>query len=144
MAGEVFNYEEHVAYFRSQVAPRLDATRRFIGSVGFARKRRLLSAARCVLIPSTAPETSSLVAMEAAACGTPVIAFRVGALAETVEDRVSGLLVSDVEEMADAIPLACAISREQCRRVARERFDVGRMTAAYLERYRQLAGVVAV
>ncbi|HVV74130.1 MAG TPA: glycosyltransferase, partial [Verrucomicrobiae bacterium] len=64
LAGHVFRYPEHEAYFRLQIAPRLDPHRRFIGPVGFRRKRRLLAAARCLLVPSLAPETSSLVAME--------------------------------------------------------------------------------
>ena len=52
-------------------APRLGRNARFLGPIGFARKRRLLTAARCLLVPSLVPETSSLVAMEALACGTP-------------------------------------------------------------------------
>ena len=69
MAGEVFPYAAHQSYFETEITPRLDAKRRWIGPLGFARKRRLLSSARCLLIPSLAAETSSLVAMEAAACG---------------------------------------------------------------------------
>ena len=55
----------HSAYFAGSVRPRLDRWRRFLGPLGFARKRRLLTAARCLLVPSLTPETSSLVAMEA-------------------------------------------------------------------------------
>ena len=64
------------AYFDNEVRPLLDRCRRWLGPLDFARRRRLLSAARCVLMPNLTPETSALVAMEAAACGTPVIAFR--------------------------------------------------------------------
>ena len=61
IGGEVFPYPAHTDYFASKVRPLLDGRRRFLGPVGFARKRRLLAAARCLLIPSLAPETSSLV-----------------------------------------------------------------------------------
>ncbi|HJS87072.1 MAG TPA: glycosyltransferase, partial [Acetobacteraceae bacterium] len=68
IAGAAFPYPAHQDYVARAIRPRLGAGR-LLGPVGFARKRRLLSAARCLLIPSLAPETSSLVAMEAAACG---------------------------------------------------------------------------
>ena len=139
-AGEVFPYPAHQAYFAEAVAPRLDGRRRWIGPVGGARKRRLLAAARCVLIPSTAPETSSLVAREAAAAGTPVIAFRSGALPDTVEHGRTGLIADDAAGMAAALGEVDRIDPETCRAVARERFDVRRMTDAYLALYDRLSG----
>jgi glycosyltransferase involved in cell wall biosynthesis len=135
----VFPYEAHERYFRDKILPRLDAKRRFIGPIGFGRKRRLLTAARCLLVPSLAPETSSLVAREAMACGTPVVAFPNGALPDTIEDGRTGFLVSDVAGMADAIEASRHLSPALCRAVAQERFSVERMTAAYLARYRMLA-----
>lgn len=139
IAGDVFGYEAHRRYFNEEVRPRLDARRRFIGPVGFARKRRLLSAARCLLVPSLAPETSSLVAREALSCGTPVVAFPNGALAEAVEDGRTGFLVDDVAAMAEAIGRAPTIDPVACRQVARERFSDERMIASYLGLYGQLA-----
>ena len=138
IAGEVFPYPAHRAYFDAQVAPRLDRHRRFLGPVDFDAKRRLLAAARCLLAPSQAAETSSLVAMEAAACGAPVIATRAGALPEVVEDGRTGFLVDDAAGMAAAIRRAGAIDPEACRDTARRRFTRERMTAAYLDRYVRL------
>src|SRR5581483_11217339 len=66
LAGPLFGYETHEDYFRREIAPALDQNRRFIGPADFERKRRLLAAARCLLAPSLAPETSSLAAMGAA------------------------------------------------------------------------------
>ncbi len=63
------------------------AAARFPAPAGLRKKGRLLGAARCVSIPSAAPETSSLLAMAALACGTPVIAFVRGALAENRRTR---------------------------------------------------------
>jgi glycosyltransferase involved in cell wall biosynthesis len=139
LAGAVFPYEAHERYFRKQIAPKLDSKRRWIGPIGLARKRRLLTAARCLLVPSLVPETSSLVAMEALACGTPVVAFPSGALAEIIEHGRTGLLVADATEMAEAIEAAAGLDPGVCRAEARKRFALDRMIAAYLERYRQLA-----
>jgi glycosyltransferase involved in cell wall biosynthesis len=139
LGGEVFPYEAHRRYFKTEIRPRLGVGALFIGGVGFARKRRLLNAARCLLAPSLVAETSSLVAMEAIACGTPVVAFPSGALAEIVEPGITGFLVGSIEEMADAIVACDAIDPERCRAVARERFALERMVEGYLEAYRKLA-----
>jgi glycosyltransferase involved in cell wall biosynthesis len=139
LAGQVFPYEAHERYFRQEIVPRLDRSRRFIGPVGRRRKPGLLAAARCLLAPSLAPETSSLVAMEALACGAPVVAFRVGALPEVVADGETGFLVDDVEEMAQAMTRVDALDRDRCRREARRRFSQERMTTAYLELYAKIA-----
>jgi glycosyltransferase involved in cell wall biosynthesis len=139
LAGKVFPYEAHRRYFEDEIRPRLGAGARFLGSIGFARKTRLLSAARCLLAPSLVAETSSLVAMEAIACGTPVVAFPAGALTEIVEPGVTGFLVDNTEEMAEAIAACAAIDRNRCRAVARERFSIRRMLERYLAVYSRLA-----
>lgn len=138
LAGEIFRYKAHEHYFKDEIAPRLDRLRRFIGPIGFRRKRRLLSSARCLLAPSLAPETSSLVAMESLACGTPVIAFRSGALADIVEDGKTGFLVGEEREMAEAIHAARSLDREVCRQVARERFSHTGMIQKYFSIYELL------
>jgi glycosyltransferase involved in cell wall biosynthesis len=92
-----------------------------------------------VLIPSSAPETSSLVAMEAMACGTPVVAFPSGALSEIVDDGRTGLLVRDVKEMAEAIPASQTLNSATCRREAETRFSADRMFQQYLQLYQDVA-----
>ena len=89
----------------------LNSQRRFIGPIAFARKRRLLTAARCLLVPSVVPETSRCVAREALASGTSVIGFSNGALTQVVEPGRTKLLVQNIEAIAhdcDGLdPLLC-------------------------------------
>jgi glycosyltransferase involved in cell wall biosynthesis len=144
LGGEVFGYATHAEYWRSELLPKLDRKHRWIGPVDFARKRRLLTAARCLLVPSLVAETGSLVAMEALACGTPVIAFPNGVLSEIVEHGKTGFIVHNAEEMAQAIRRADQINPETCRRAAREHFSLDRTMRAYLDLYEQLVRESAV
>lgn len=140
LAGQVFPYEAHARYFRQEIQPRLDRQRRFIGPVGMRKKRRLLASARCLVAPSLAPETSSLVAMEALASGTPVVAFPSGALAEIIEHGKTGFLASTWQEMAEAIVAADALNPTECRETARRRYSEQRMLESYLQLYARLSG----
>jgi glycosyltransferase involved in cell wall biosynthesis len=138
LAGHAFGYEAHRRYFAEEVAPRLGPRARFVGAVGGVRKRRLLAGARCLLLPSLAEETSSLVAMEALACGTPVVAFRRGALPELIDHGRTGYLVDDVEAMAQAVAACASLSGALCRAEAERRFPQSLMVARYLALYRDM------
>ena len=138
LAGQVFRYAAHEQYFQHEIVPRLNSIRRFIGPIGGVRKRRLLARARCLLVPSLVPETSSLVAMEALACGTPVIAFPVGALPDIVEHGKTGFLVHNVQEMAEAMAAAESLEPARCHATAQRRFALDAMIERYFGVYRCL------
>lgn len=138
IAGQVYPYPAHQQYFETAIRPALGPGCRFLGPVGFARKRRLLTAAACLLVPSLAAETSSLVAREAAACGTAVIAFPNGAMAETVDEGRTGFLVRDADAMAAAMARVDRIEPEECRAIAAARFSQEAMIDAYLTLYGRL------
>lgn len=140
LAGNVFAYPEHQSYFDSMIRPRLGRSARFIGAVGGERKAHLLAGARCLLLPSLVPETSSLVAMEALASGTPVVAWCSGALQEIVSDGRTGFLVNSVGQMADTISRVKSIDPSACRGEAKRRFSSERMAADYLNLYRSILG----
>ena len=139
IGGQVYPYPEHQRYFREQVEPLLDTCRRFLGPLALSRKAALLAAARCVLIPSLAAETSSLVAMEALASGTPVIAFRSGALPEIVTAGRTGFLVNDAEQMAAAIYQVNRIEPAVCRDEACRRFGTAHTISSYFQTYARIS-----
>jgi glycosyltransferase involved in cell wall biosynthesis len=138
VAGALFPFPEHQRYYADQVVPRLDWMRRAIGPIEFARKRRLLGAARCLVVASQVAETSSLAAREALAAGTPVIALRRGALADTIEHGRTGFLVDSEEDLAEAMRAADQIDPHVCRQIARARFGADSMTGRYLQIYQEL------
>jgi len=76
----------------------------FAGWVNHEKLRDYYSAADVFVLPSTS-EPLGRVVLEAMACGSPVIASRVGGLVTTVRDGVTGFLVpdSDVVALADRI-----------------------------------------
>ncbi len=135
LGGEVFPYEDHLRYLREEIEPRLGPAARWPGALTGERKRRFLQAARCVLLPTVAPETSSLAAIEALAAGTPVIAFRSGALPEIITDGETGFLVDSVEAMAEAIGRTGEIDPAHCRAVAARRFGFAPMAERYRTAY---------
>lgn len=137
LGGRVFPYPEHRRYFRDKIQPllRRHTQHRFLGPLSPGRRTALLKRAKCLLHPTLAPETSSLVAMEAMAAGTPVIAYRSGALPDIVEDGVTGFLVDSAKEMAEAIREIHKIRPEACREAAERRFSGERMLQQYFELY---------
>jgi len=135
IGGRVYGYEDHQQYFAAEIEPLLGRGCRFLGELDCTRKSRLIAAAQCLLAPSLAPETSSLVAMEALASGTPVIAFRSGALPDVVEHGITGWIVESECEMTEAIARAPLIDRSRCRLAAVQRFDQNRTIREYFSLY---------
>lgn len=137
LAGHVYPFSYHRQYFDHEVASRLrqmpQAT--FTGLPSFHHKRQLLRGAQALLITSLAEETSSLVAMEAAASGTPVIAFARGALPEIVCDGLTGFLVDSAEAAVPALRRIGEIDPAVCARHARECFSSANMAENYARLY---------
>jgi glycosyltransferase involved in cell wall biosynthesis len=141
LAGKVFPFAYHQEYFRREIVPRLaemGAQAEHLESISAARKSELMRNAKAVLIPSLVDETSSLVAMEAAASGTPVIGFKRGALAEVVQPGETGILVQTTEQMARAVEAVSRIRPRTCHAFAQKHFSAKRMFREYEDLYREL------
>ncbi len=138
LAGQVYPFSYHQRYFDKYVRPHLggDGSQvRFVERPTLAAKMELLRHARAVLVPSLAEETSSLIALEAMACGTPVIGFRRGAIPEVVADGETGSIVDTTEQMAEAVGRVHAIDPRACRRRVEMHYSAGRMADDYERLY---------
>lgn len=110
-----------------------------IGGVTGRKKDRLLRRARALVAPIRWEEPFGLALIEAMLHGTPVVATRLGAAPEIVDEGVTGVLVEEERELAPALRFAMGLDREACRRRARARFGAERMVRDYLRVYRDVS-----
>ncbi|MBI3636365.1 MAG: glycosyltransferase [Candidatus Rokubacteria bacterium] len=111
----------HEAVLREQIA-RLGLTEvvRFVGPQTQERLREYYVAADLAVLPSYY-ESFGMVALEAMACATPVVASRVGGLTTTVRDGVTGFLVPEGDVVALANRLDAVVDDADLRwRIGRE------------------------
>ena len=101
-----------------------------------------MARAAVVLYPVRWDEPFGMAAAEAQACGTPVVAFRRGALGEVIADGRTGFLVppGDLRAAAAAITAAAGISRPACREHAEAQLDLERSLDAHEQLYRRVVG----
>lgn len=127
-------------YFHSTVRPLLRGASavEFIGEVGEREKNELLGHALALLFPIDWPEPFGLVMIEAMACGTPVIAFPGGSVAEIMEDGVTGFVVQTVDEAVRAVARVPSLDRRRCREVFERRFTAERMACDYVRLYERV------
>jgi glycosyltransferase involved in cell wall biosynthesis len=141
LAGQVYPFSYHQEYFQREIEPRIGRSRgrtRLLDRLTASQKIYLLRHARALLLPTSAEETSSLVSMEAMACGTPVIAFRRGAVPEIVEHGVTGILVDNEQAMREAVRRVREIDPRDCRRRVEKHYSAERMADEYEALYSRL------
>lgn len=102
-------------YWEKEIAPHLDENIQCPGYVPYNELYKYYQKAKAILVPILWEEPFGLVMTEAMACGTPVIGFKRGSVAEVVEDDKTGYVVETTEEMALAMKKIDGIKRSDCR-----------------------------
>lgn len=128
-----------IDYFEAVVKPLLgEADVTILGELSEADRDRLVASSRASIVPSAWPEPFGLVVIEALACGTPVLARRVGGIPEILRDGIDGYLGDDAQQLAFLDARLDGLDRSAIQAAALERFAVGRMVDEYEALYRRL------
>lgn len=130
-------------YFDSEIAPLLKLPHvEYVGEIRDGEKAEFLSGAHALLCPIDWPEPFSLAMIEAMSCGTPIIAFKRGAMAEVIRDGVTGFVVEDEIGAISAVERLATLSRPAIRRYFETNYTAKRMAEDYLDVYRQATRAV--
>jgi len=131
--------QQDQAYFDEKIEPLMQHPLvEYIGEIGDAAKSEFLGGADALLFPIDWPEPFGLVMIEAMACGTPVVAFEGGSVRELIEPGLTGYIVRNMDEAAEAVDKAVRLDRRAVRRRFDERFSAPVMASRYLELYAKL------
>jgi glycosyltransferase involved in cell wall biosynthesis len=110
----------------------------YIGEISDHEKSDFLSGAVGLLVPIDWPEPFGLVMIEAMACGTPVIAYNRGSVAEIIDEGLTGFVVEDEISAVAAVDRLSGLNRGAIRKQFEARFTARRMALDYLAAYRSL------
>ena len=126
-------------YFKRVVEPLLnDSHVEWVGEISDQQKNDFLGNAYALLFPIDWPEPFGLVMIEAMACGTPVIAYDRGSVPEVMDVGVTGFIVRELDEAAEAVRRIRNLSRARCREVFDKRFTATRMANDYIHVYQRM------
>jgi glycosyltransferase involved in cell wall biosynthesis len=117
-----------------------------LGHIGHERLRSAVYSAADVFVIPSSQEAFGQTALEAIACGTPVIGFAVGGIVDTVRPGATGVLVpaGDVRALGVAIsdllddPITRSKMAVECRRIAVEEYALEIQALRYAALYRAL------
>ena len=126
-------------FFDTKVKPHIDGRRiEYLGLLSQKELAPVYRKAAGVLFPINWCEPFGLVAVEAQASGTPLIATRFGALPEIILEGETGFVVHSVEEAVAAVEKLPTISPNACRRNVESRFTASEMAKGYANVYQSL------
>ena len=131
-------------YFEAEIQGLLDHPLvEYIGEIGEHEKAEFLGNAMALIFLIDWQEPFGLVLTEAMACGTPVIAYNRGSVAEIIDEGLTGFIVEDETSAVSAVGRLSQLSRDTVRKQFERRFTARRMALDYLAAYRGLMDAAA-
>jgi glycosyltransferase involved in cell wall biosynthesis len=127
-------------YYDKVIKPLLDCDKQiiYIGEISSEHNRQWYRHARATLFPIQWGEPFGLVLIESMACGTPVIAFNKGAVAEIMLDGKTGFVVDSMNDMIGAVDRIDSIDPRECRRHVKNNFSITNMAYKYSVLYQKI------
>jgi glycosyltransferase involved in cell wall biosynthesis len=141
IAAKIGTTPDQRAYYEDVFRPalaRAGSGVEFLGELDDGDRDRLLAESFAALMPGAWPEPFGLVAIEALACGTPILARRVGALPEIIRDGIDGFFGDDPMHLAFLAEGLPRLDRRAIRERVIERFSAARMADRYEELFVRL------
>jgi glycosyltransferase involved in cell wall biosynthesis len=136
IGGNIPTTPDNYYYYKTEIEPQIDNKQiKYLGALNDADKNKYLGQSKALLFPIEWDEPFGMVMIEAMACGTPVVAFNRGSVAEVVTPE-TGIRVDNADEMIAAIKTIDSIDRKACREAAEKRFDVSVIAADYLTNFK--------
>lgn len=138
IAGQVES--RHSDYFDQRIRPLLGGGIEYVGALDRKQVAELVGGAAALLMPLRWEEPFGLVVVESLAVGTPVVAWRRGAMAELIDEGETGFLVDNIAQAAAAVRRLGEIDRGVCRARATDRFGHRTMATGYVDAYEKALG----
>ena len=132
-------------YYDEEVLPRLTNSDTYHGHLRHHELIDLIGMSSVFLCTPCWEEPYGLVVAEALACGTPVAAFRRGALPEIVDINTGRFArPDDIDSLAEAAREAAALKRMDCRLRAEQVASMDRMVDQYVDLYTELTHPISL
>jgi glycosyltransferase involved in cell wall biosynthesis len=124
-------------YYSDRIFPHLqEGLIEHLGDVSGQAKLDVISNAQALLFPIQWEEPFGMAAIEALACGTPVISMARGALPEIIEHGVNGFLAHNMKEFMQYMRRIDQIDPAACRQSVVRKFSAPVLAKKYLQRYK--------
>jgi len=137
LAGKIVETDKK--FLETKVLPYIDGEQIiYQGEVKFNQKVQLLKNAQVLLNPINCFEACSNTILEAMACGTPTIAFDKGSNKELIDDKKTGFVVKNMNQMVSAVKKINTIDRKNCRLKVEKHFSLEQMIDGYEKIYKKI------